>query len=479
MRRMIVLLAIGGIAGRLQSQTPHLGTISFPTSGPPAAQEAFVRGVLWLHSFEYDSAAHAFRDAQRLAPDFAMAYWGEAMTYNHPVWNERDQGAALAALRRLGPTPAARRAKAPTHREQMYLEAAESLWADGPKAQRDTAYEQAMERLVRAHPEDVEARAFEALAILGLSQGTRVVPSYLRAAAIAEEIFRDNPDHPGAAHYLIHAYDDPQHAQQGLPAARAYSRIAPDAPHAQHMTTHIFMALGMWDQVVSQNVIASGTHLGPGHYTAWWDYGLLQLGRLDSARALLVRARQEMHPGPRPVAGALAVMRAHYVIDAERWDDSVLQWSIDLAGAGGVVRAIDAFTQGYAALKRGDLASARTRLVALDSVAGAAITDAYGASGAVPAILARELRAALLFADGQRDSAVALARAAAASQDALPFDFGPPDIVKPTHELLGEMLLTMGRAADAQHEFERALALAPGRARALAGLAAARSGGAN
>ena len=478
MRRVLALLAIAGVAGSLQAQAPRLGTITFPTSGPPAAQAAFVRGVLWLHSFEYDSAAHAFRDAQRLAPDFAMAYWGEAMTYNHPVWNERDQGAALAALRRLAPTPEARRAKAPTHREQMYMDAIETLWADGPKAQRDTAYEQAMERLVSAHPEDVEARAFEALAILGLSQGTRVVPSYLRAAAIAEEIFRDNPDHPGAAHYLIHAYDDPEHAQLGLPAARAYSRIAPDAPHAQHMTTHIFMALGMWDQVVSQNVIASGTHLGPHHYTAWWDYGLLQQGRPDSARALLVRTRQEMHPGPRPLA-ALAVMRAHYVIDAERWSDSVLQWPLDLAGADGVTRAIDAFTQGYAALKRGESASARSRLAALDSVAGVGIPDAYGASGAAPAILARELRAALLFADGRRDSALTLVRAAAASEDALPFDFGPPDIVKPTHELSGEMLLVMGRQAEAQREFERALARAPGRALSVAGLAAARHGGAN
>ena len=131
-------------------------------------------------------------------------------------------------------------------------------------------------------PADREAKVFYALSLLGLNQGVRDTTTYLRAAAIVEQVFRENPNHPGAAHLLIHCYDDPVHAPLGLPAARAYSKIAPDAAHAQHMTTHIFVALGMWDEVVSQNEIASGrdrTAWTPNHYTHWLGYGLLEQGR--------------------------------------------------------------------------------------------------------------------------------------------------------------------------------------------------------
>src|SRR5256885_194621 len=232
-------------AGPASAQAPRLGTIDFPTSGAPAARAPFIRGVLLLHSFEYGDAARAFREAQRLDSGFALAYWGEAMTYTHPVWNEQDGNAARAALQRLAATRDARRAKAPTRREQAYLDAVEILYGDGSKAVRDTAYSLAMGRLVARFPADREAKVFYALSLLGLNQGVRDVPSYLRAAAIVDTVFRENPNHPGAAHLLIHSYDDPIHAPLGLAPARAYSKIAPDAAHAQHMTTHIFLALGV------------------------------------------------------------------------------------------------------------------------------------------------------------------------------------------------------------------------------------------
>ena len=263
----------------LSAQRPRLGTIDFPTSGAPAAQAQFTRGVLLLHSFEYQDAAQAFRAAQRIDPAFALAYWGEALTYTHPVWNEQDGNAARAALLRLGPTPAARRAKALTPREQAYLDAVEILYGEGSKPARDTAYSLAMERLVARFPADREAKVFYALSLLGLNQGVRDTATYLRAAAIVQPVFQANPNHPRAAHVLIHAYDDPIHASLGLAAARAYSKIAPDAAHAQHMTTHIFLALGMWDEVVSQNEIAAGPDRAawaPHHYTEWLGYGYLQ-----------------------------------------------------------------------------------------------------------------------------------------------------------------------------------------------------------
>jgi len=448
------------------SPPPRLGTISFPTSGAPAAQEVFVRGVLYLHSFEYDAAASAFKEARRLDPQFAMAYWGEAMTYTHPVWNQQDTLKARAVLARMPP--------APTPREQAYVAAVGILYGNGAKATRDTLYANAMEALAASYPDDAEARAFYALALLGLNQGVRDVATYLRAADIAEQIFKANPDHPGAVHYLIHSYDDPAHATLGLKAARAYSQIAPDAAHAQHMTTHIFLALGLWDEVVRQNEIASGPHREhwtPGHFTAWLGYGLLQQGRLVDARRHLEAMRTNLagrSTGPR---GYLLEMRAHYLVNARRWDDPARAWDVDRDGLRVTTLAMDAFALGYAAAERGDRVEARRRLGELGDIGNAGRIDGPNVAPArVPAILAKELEAVILVSEGKADRAVPLLRAASAMEDSLPVEYGPPNIVKPSHELLGEVLLGLGRPADAQREFARALELAPQRALALLGL---------
>ncbi|HYC31328.1 MAG TPA: hypothetical protein VEB59_03515, partial [Gemmatimonadales bacterium] len=198
-----VVAAVGeAAAAPAMAQTaPRLGTLRFPNSGRPAAQTPFVRGVLLLHSFEYRTALAAFREAQQADPGFALAYWGEAMTWSHPLWDEQWPDSARAALRRLGPTPEARRVRARTARERGYLDAVELLYGEGSKPRRDTLYAKAMARLVAAYPKDDEARAFHALALMGLSQGVRNVPTYMRAGATALELFHRLPDHPGAAHY--------------------------------------------------------------------------------------------------------------------------------------------------------------------------------------------------------------------------------------------------------------------------------------
>src|SRR5438309_5714081 len=457
----------------LSAQTSHLGTIAFPTSGAPAAQAQFVRGVLLLHSFEYRDAALAFRQAQGLDPGFALAYWGEALTYTHPLWNEQDVNAAHAALQRLGPTPRARRAKASTPRERAYLEAVEILYGDGSKTKRDTAYSLAMERLVASFPTDREAKVFYALSLLGLSQGVRNVPTYMRAAAIVGRVFRENPDHPGAAHLLIHCYDDPVHARLGLPAARAYSKIAPDAAHAQHMTTHIFVALGMWDEVVSQNELASGRDpatWAPDHYTQWLGYGYLEQGRYREALRHLERMRENVDRGRRGRA-VLAQMRAEYVVNTEQWDSPSLQWNIDLTGVRARDAAVDAFVAGLAALKGGDRAAAGRFVADLAAITGNRAPVAAGQErDQVPAILEKELQALLRQAEGAAGDAVALMRQTTALEDAMPMEFGPPADVKPAHELFGEILLQAGRPQEAQREFALQLGLTPKRALSLRGL---------
>jgi len=481
MRMSCFLLA--GCLGATSLGAQTLGTIDFPNSGNEAAQAPFIRGMLLLHSFEYEDAAEAFRQAQAADAGFALAYWGEAMTYTHPLWDEQDQAAARTALERLGATVDERASHAPTPREKLYLATTEALYfSQASKARRDTLTEDAFSRILRDFPQDDEARAFYALWLMGLSQGTRNIPTYMRAGAIAEEIYRRNPRHPGALHYIIHAFDDPVHAPLGLFAAREYSAIAVDADHAQHMTTHIFLALGMWPETVRQNVIASGdsSKWKPGHYTSWMDYGLLQLGKYDAARRHLELMRDNLgNTGTAGRQGALLAMRAHYLILTERWKDEVAGWALDMPLAGPVPRAMDGFALGFAALRRGDRRQAEQRLADLKGIAKRLEADTgYTGNRRVAGVLATELEALLLSDKGKKEDAVTLLRGVTKEEDAFPAEFGPPDVVKPTHELLGELLLALGRPAEAVSQFSRALELAPGRSPALLGLArAARASG--
>ncbi|MGE0352145.1 MAG: hypothetical protein AB7Q69_02805 [Gemmatimonadales bacterium] len=480
-----------------------LGTLTFPTSTPSAeAQTAFVRGVLLLHLFEYESATAAFEEAVRLDPGFAMAYWGEAMTATHPVWDQQDLERGRQALQKLGPDPAARAGRAPTPREKAWLGAIEILYGDGPKARRDTLYAGAMARLVHDYPGDDEARLFHALALLGLSQGVRQVPTYLRAAAIAESVFTRNPGHPGAAHYWIHGMDDPEHAAGVLPAARALSRIAPDAGHAQHMTSHIFLALGMWDDLVRANenalrVVDAARHtagrdpVSCGHYVTWLEYGYLQQGRYAAARELLGRCMARAMAAPAPagpdldadnssLASAIA-MWSRYLLDTGRLSGEVAGWSID-PGAAPARRLTWAFVRAYRGFRTGDQSAA----AAAQADYRLAVTDLQRASAEAPdqdpgmeefgrrvRVLGLELDGLEQIAHGRRAAGLESLRRAAALEDSMAYAFGPPFLDKPPRELLGEELLAGSVAAGARQAFLEALSRTPRRTSALRGLARA------
>lgn len=455
------------LASGCSAQPSRLGTIEFPTAGSASAQPHFVRGVLFLHSFEYDSAAHEFREAQRLDPRFAMAYWGEAMTYTHPVWDEQDTLAAHNTLARLATTRESRKMHAPTAREQAYLDAVEILYGKGSKPHRDTLYSAAMEQVAKTYPADMEAQAFYALSLLGLNQGVRDVPTYLRAAAIAEQVFRKNPDHPGAAHYIIHSYDDPVHASRGLAAARTYSKIAPGAAHAQHMTTHIFLAIGMWDDVVTQNEIASGHNheqWTANHYTLWLNYAYLQQGRYADALKMIDMIRRHMNAKGDRRMWSLVEMRARYVVDTEKWDTAPA-WEAEVESLGADGKASWALVTGLGAARRGDREGLNKalKMMSMAKMVRSHVDTAYD-------IDELELNALARLGEGAKDQAVVLMRQATAREDAMPVDFGPPTMLKPSHELFGEILLEIGRPKDAQAEFRRALTAAPKRARSLLGL---------
>jgi tetratricopeptide (TPR) repeat protein len=486
---LLVILAATALPAASQEPThiKGLGSVSFPNSGAPEAQHHFLRGVLLLHSFEYDFAADAFRKAQEIDPDFALAYWGEAMTYTHPVWNQKDTGAALAALARYALTPAARTAKAPTDRERAYLAAVDVLYGHGEKAALDTLYSIAMERLASTYQDDLEAQAFYALSLLGLSQGDRNVPTYMEAGTIALAAFQQNPDHPGAAHYTIHSFDDPTHAILAMEAARAYGPIAPAAAHAQHMTTHIFLARGLWDDVVKANIRADAVtdrnlaarDLPPtfcGHYNEWLMYGYQQQGRYDDAEALLMGCFAQAHNERLPdgmrqaAARSYVYMRSLNLADTRNWNGTPATSEMDVGSTSMSTRLMQAWGTGVAALHRGDRPTAEKHYAFLQDNGGSA--EATWESPYVP-VWQGTLHALLLADAGDRESALLAAKKAADYEASLPVDFGPPVAFKPARERQGEILLDMGRAEDALSVFEMALARTPNRILSLAGYAKA------
>jgi len=503
-----LIAAVGLIASVVLAPTssavePSLGVISFANSGSPAAQADFLTGLAQLHNFQYPQAAEAFQRAESLDPGFAMAYWGEAMTYNHAVWQQQDLAAARAALAKLGATAESRAAKAETPREKAYLHAVEILFGEGDKYDRDRRYALAMEQLHASYPNDVDATCFYALALLGTSHAGRDVPTYMRAAALMEEAFEQNPRHPGAAHYLIHSVDDSVHAPLGLRAARAYSKIAPDSPHAQHMTSHIFLALGMWDDVVAANEATmrivdrarqarnkAAPPIGCAHPITWLAYGYLQQGRFADARRLVENCGEEMRNRSETAtgadlldydntsAGSFSAMRTRYLIDSGDWSGSVNGLKVKVAGVVVAEFSRD-FADAYGAARYGKIDTAveavrlakdsSERLVAAAIAAG---IPAESPMRRVPMIERDQLNGLLLLRRGETGGGLAqLAKAAAAEKD-IPMEFGPPSLDKPANELLGAVLLDHGRAQDARAAFEAAQVLAPGRGQSLLGLSA-------
>ena len=488
----------------------------FANSGAPRAQPAFQRGVALLHDFEYSAARGEFQRAATLDPSFAMAVWGEALTYNHTLWHEQDTAAARTAMAKLGATPEERVARGPTAREREYLSSLEKLYGPGNKAERDAAYSAALGDLSHRYPNDLDARALYALSLLGLSP-KRDVRTYMRAAAEAEAVFEVDKHHPGALHYLIHAYDDPVHAPLGLRAARLYAEVAPGASHAQHMTSHIFFALGLWDDAIKANeasvrvAAAQGGHAY--HSLLWLEYAYLQKDERAAAAALVRSLTQDVERGPTKENRLRAAFaRATWLVETKEAAGVPGTWGAEPPNgreAGAVASAAAAanadayktvdstgvtyigyfavhdFARGLVAAGRGDVVGARRALAQLsDRIASARIVppgenrnwfDALSESDLAQArVLATALDGAIEFASGQHGAGIARVRDAIAATGQMEFEYGPPWSAKPFDELLGELLLADGQPAEAAAAFERALFTYPNRRLSVQGLAAAR-----
>ena len=494
------LMATLLVAGLAQGTAQELGTISFPTSGAAAAQPAFLEGVKALHSFQFDEAAEAFRRAQKADPAFALAYWGEAMSYNHPLWAQQDRDAARKALEKLAPTHDARLAKAKLPKEKAFLDAMQVLYeSPGDKLARDKAYSDAMSRMYAQWPDDHEVATFYALSLLGtVRPGETGYRRQALAASIAEKVFAANPKHPGAAHFIIHAFDDPDHAPLALGAANSYAKIAPAAAHALHMPSHIYVQRGMWQQVAASNIDAykaamdlnARMKLAEGredfHTLSWLAYANLMLGKVDEAKKNVELARQaaDRNPDNRAIRNGYLGMRARYILETGQWEKIALEPAAP-AGAdahanmpGMAMPQYDAssswvFIAGVSAAKTGDAATAdaaeaRLRAAREKTAAGG---NAYATKEAT--ILEKELGALVRLSRGQKDDAVRLAKEAADVELTMNAPSGPPDPMKPALELYGEVLLDAGKPAEAAAAFEQALFRTPRRTPSLLGFARA------
>ena len=497
MGRLSFALALFVASVSTAAVAQHAGHAETPAAASPLPSQPYEYGLFQLHNFEYGSAAAAFRAAQQADPANVMAYWGEAMTYNHPLWAYQDAAAGRAVLARLGPAAASRRARARTPREAMWLDAVEALYGEGSKLDRDRAYHARMARLFDSDPADVEARAFYALATLGLAHGGRDTALYMRSAALLEEAFPAHPGHPGLLHYMIHSYDDPAHAPLGERAAARYALLAPAAGHAQHMVSHIYLALGRWSEVEKANINADAVvdaerrangqpPADCGHYNDWLIYALDQQGkdsraRVDACRAQAMAALacgsdSTVLGGERSPFNNWATIAMRHGVDTGRWPD----WSAIPAGSGSALGRLD-LAYGRLLASRRDPAAARLALADLRAlrtrILAAMPTERPDDHQSTPWLdrAVAQGEAVLALAEGRQDAGLALLRQAAEAETALPVAFGPPVLAKPGWEMLGDEYLALGRKADAAEAYRRSLAAAPGRRLSLAGLAKATS----
>jgi tetratricopeptide (TPR) repeat protein len=478
-----------------------LGTITFPTSGSAPAQPAFLTGVKALHNFQFDEAAVAFREAQKIDPGFALAYWGEAMSHNHPLWSEQNVDAAKKALERLAPTHTERLAKVRLPKEKAFLEAQQQLYfGPGEKHDRDVAYSTALARMYDQWPEDDEVAIFYALSLLGATRpGDPGFKRQALAASIAERVYQKNPQHPGAAHFIIHAFDDPDHAPLALPAARAYAKIAPASAHALHMPSHIFVQLGMWPEVVASNTVAykaavdliARMKLPEGredfHALSWLAYGNLMLGKFEEAKQNLELARQAMerNPGNQNIRESYFRMRARQILESAQWERIPLEDPPAAAGSAdhgampgmpgmsggsyGSDMSAWTFVAGVSAIKLKDPATAEKALTQLRAMRERVQSTQGDRDMKYLAIQEKSLDALMHLANGSKDEAVKLAKEAADMERTLPTPSGPPSPIKPAIELYGEVLLEAGQAKEAAAAFEQSLLRTPNRAPSVAG----------
>ncbi len=462
-----------------------LGTVHFSTSCSPTVQPQFERAVALLHSFWFDEGLKAFGAIAQADPGCAMAHWGSAMLmYGNPfAWPPSPKALADggAAVER------AKAAQAKSQRERDYIGATEAFYKDWDKVDHRTralAYANAMEQLARRYSEDSEASVFYALVLDVTALPTdKTFANQLKAAAILEKVSAAQPDHPGVAHYLIHSYDYPPIAAQGLPAARRYASVAPSAAHALHMPGHIFTRRGLWDESIETNlrsVATSKNHFDSLHALDYLEYAYLQQGRDSDAKHVRdeINALKTVSPEHFVTAYALAAIPSRYALERGRWVDAAkvspqpgerdFQWEKFPQAA-----AVMGYARALGSARSGDAPAVRRAIDKLQSLRQDMIQAKIPYWAQQADIQIKVASAWATFAEGNREEAQRMMREGADMEDASEKHPVTPGHVVPARELLGDMLLELNQPALALKEFEASHKIEPGRFRGLLGAARA------
>jgi hypothetical protein len=463
----------------------QLGTVHFPISCTPSVEKPFARGVALLHSFWYEEAEKEFLQIAKDDPKCAMAHWGIAMSIWHQLWNEPD---AKVIARGLDEANAASKLSAKaTPRENAYISAITSFYSgsklDHPE--RAKAYSDAMKKVYESYPDDHEAATFYALSLLASEpHNDETFANRKAAAAILEKLFATEPDHPGVAHYLIHSYDKPQLAQLGIPAARRYAQIAPAAPHALHMPSHIFARVGLWQDDINSNLASvaatrktAAMHMGgEGHQFHAMDflvYAYLQSGReADAAKVI-----DEIKTMPKmesmyghdfdPQTNALSAFPAMYDLELRHWSDAAALKPIEGATDGD--HDITYWARAIGAARSGDLTQAHKDLLEIENLRQKALADKKPDSAEGRQQDYQEAEAWILHAEGEDDKAAAILRTIADKNDKLGDE---PESI-PAREMLADLMLEAKHPQQALIEYQTDLKLNPNRFNALYGAARA------
>lgn len=467
----------------------ELGSVHFPISANPAAQRQFDRALAMLHSFWYEELEGAFGEVHRLDPSAGMAWWGVAMSLWHPLWDPPPD--AVALQKGQDALQQAQSAGPLTERERAYIKALGRFYADPGRvdhATRAGAYAQAMESVHRSYPEDLEATAFWALALLATaSPSDRSHTNQLRAADLLEQVARAEPNHPGVVHYLIHAYDSPGLAARGLRDAFCYSQLAPAVPHALHMPSHIFTRLGMWERAIESNreaaKVARDYAKRVGMRGAWDEelhaadyltYAYLQLGREHAADGVLAQLRATPTAAQRnfKAAYAFAAIPARCALECRRWSVAArlavhpadFPWSNHAWPL-----ALIHFARGLGSARLREVAAATGELQAIENILRDLGKSPPTYSRQQVEILRQELAAWIALARGENAESLRQMRSVADLEDQIEKRPVTPGPLLPAREMLGDLLLELGRAEEAGTAYEVSLQSAPQRFNSLAG----------
>jgi tetratricopeptide (TPR) repeat protein len=477
-------------------KTDYLGVVNLTVSGEKDALLHFEKGLLLLHSFEYSDAREAFQQAQKSDPKMAMAYWGEAMTHNHSLWGEQDYEKGVATLYEMELNASDQQI---TELEEDFLEAVQIIYQpQKTKLERDVLYAEFMETLEAKYPDNHEVSAFYALSLLGSVPEGRDDRIYGQGAKIVQGILEENPNHPGALHYLIHSYDDPVHAGMALDAANSYSQVAPDASHALHMPSHIYVALGMWDEVVSSNENSYQASLnrkerkklgnnGRGYHAYHWlEYGYLQQGRVDDARKMVLDLQGYVEETPSSYARRhLVFLKGTFLNETDLWNDSVADIEIDVSDLNVSVRTQYNVIEGRKAFRSGDkikleetiknIQDDHAKESLLATYKGAQLCSSVSRNEASQMdldeslIMLEQLLALLAWMDNDKVLTEKHIQNSIALNDKLSYSYGPPFIQKPTNELYADWLVEQNRPEEAIEQYNLTLKKATNRKYAVTG----------